>query len=62
MPPKTGLTWCGKFWNSMVPLTGVIPWKKLSSTAFVVPVDQVLPKDGDSDAPGAAGSCGGGGC
>lgn len=22
---KTGLTWCGKFWKSMVPLTGVIP-------------------------------------
>lgn len=56
MPPNTGLTWCGKFWKSIVPLTGVIPWKKLSSTVFVVPVDQVLPNEGDKEVP-AAGSC-----
>lgn len=39
----------------MAPLTGGIPWKKLSSTAFAVPEDQVLANDGDNELPPVSG-------
>lgn len=60
LPPNTGLTWWGKFWKSMVPLMEGTPWKKLSSAALVVPVDQVLPnEDGGREVSGGPVSWGG---
>lgn len=50
--------WWGKFWKSIVPFTEGIPWNKLSSTAFVVPVDQVLPNDEEGEERGPPVSCG----
>jgi len=42
----------------MVPFTDGIPWKKLSSAAVEVPVDQVLPKEEDGEERGPPVSCG----
>lgn len=42
----------------MVPFTDGIPWKKLSSTGFVVVVDQVLPKEEGGEDRGPPVSCG----